>query len=51
MNLESVLAAGDTFRAAAIEQLVYHGEKVGMRVVHQKAGSDPGLLFMMRLNQ
>ncbi len=45
MNLESVLAAGDTFRAAAIEQLVYHGEKVGMRVVHQKAGSDPGAVI------
>jgi fused signal recognition particle receptor len=37
-----VLAAGDTFRAAAIEQLRIWGERVGAPVVAQRAGADPG---------
>ncbi len=37
----SVLAAADTFRAAATEQLVLWGERVGAPVVHQQAGADP----------
>lgn len=36
-----VLGAGDTFRAAAVEQLHIWGERVGVRVVSQKMGSDP----------
>lgn len=36
-----VLASADTFRAAAIEQLAMHGEKVGVRVVSHQHGSDP----------
>ncbi|MBP5402918.1 MAG: signal recognition particle-docking protein FtsY [Treponema sp.] len=36
-----VLSASDTFRAAAIEQLCYHGEKIGVRVVNHQSGSDP----------
>jgi fused signal recognition particle receptor len=36
-----LLAAGDTFRAAAIEQLVVWGERLDVEVVHQKAGGDP----------
>lgn len=36
-----VMSASDTFRAAAIEQLCYHGEKVGIRVVNHQHGSDP----------
>ncbi|MBQ0003114.1 MAG: signal recognition particle-docking protein FtsY [Treponema sp.] len=36
-----VLSASDTFRAAAIEQLCYHGEKLGIRVVNHQHGSDP----------
>ena len=35
-----VLAAGDTFRAAAIEQLTIWGERVGVPVIAQKTGSD-----------
>ncbi len=38
---EIVLSAGDTFRAAAIEQLKIHGERTGVRVVHQVHGADP----------
>lgn len=37
-----VLAAADTFRAAAIEQLQYHGEKLGVKVVAHSHGADPG---------
>jgi fused signal recognition particle receptor len=36
-----VLAAADTFRAAATEQLQIWGERAGVRVVAQKPGSDP----------
>ncbi|HEY7526331.1 MAG TPA: signal recognition particle-docking protein FtsY [Candidatus Limnocylindria bacterium] len=37
-----VLAAGDTFRAAAIEQLRIWGDELGLPVVAQRAGADPG---------
>jgi len=37
-----VLAAADTFRAAAIEQLKLWGEKAGVDVVAHKQGADPG---------
>jgi fused signal recognition particle receptor len=37
-----VLAAADTFRAAAIEQLATWGERIGVDVIRQAAGSDPG---------
>ena len=40
-----LLSAGDTFRAAAIDQLKFHGEKLGLRVVHQSHGSDPGAVI------
>ena len=36
-----LLAAADTFRAAAIEQLVTWADRVGVEVIHQAAGSDP----------
>jgi len=36
-----VLAAGDTFRAAAIEQLQVWGERNGVPVIAQAAGADP----------
>src|SRR5690606_24781902 len=41
-NLRCVLAAGDTFRAAAVQQLVVWGERVGCDVVRGKDGADPG---------
>jgi fused signal recognition particle receptor len=37
-----LLAAGDTFRAAAVEQLVEWGERAGVDVIRAKEGSDPG---------
>jgi fused signal recognition particle receptor len=39
---EIVLAAADTFRAAAIEQLEIWGGRLGARVIRQEQGSDPG---------
>jgi len=35
-----ILAAGDTFRAAAVNQLKIHGERIGVRVVAQHQGAD-----------
>jgi fused signal recognition particle receptor len=37
-----ILAAADTFRAAAIEQLEHWGEKVGAEVIAHQPGGDPG---------
>jgi len=36
-----VLAAADTFRAGAIEQIEIHGKNLGVKVVKHQAGSDP----------
>ena len=40
-GLQVMLGAADTFRAAAVEQLVIWGERVGVPVVKQQMGSDP----------
>ncbi len=40
-KISSVAAASDTFRAAAIEQLTYHMERVGIRVIKHNYNSDP----------
>ncbi|ANY75439.1 signal recognition particle-docking protein FtsY [Paenibacillus ihbetae] len=40
-----LLAAGDTFRAGAIEQLEVWGERVGVEVIKQQAGSDPAAVM------
>ncbi len=37
-----VLAAGDTFRAAAVEQLGIWGQRVGATVISHQQGADPG---------
>lgn len=39
-----LLVAGDTFRAAATEQLVEWSERAGVRIVKQGAGADPASL-------
>ena len=41
-GMEPLLAAADTFRAAAADQLVLHGERLGLKVVRQHSGADPG---------
>lgn len=40
-----LLAAGDTFRAAAVDQLDIHADKLGVRIVKQNTGSDPGAVI------
>ncbi len=40
-----LLAAGDTFRAAAVDQLDIHAERLGIRIVKQQMGSDPGAVI------
>lgn len=41
-NHRVILAAADTFRAAAIDQLKVWGERLGVPVISQNPGSDPG---------
>ena len=40
-GLKVVLGAGDTFRAAAIDQLVVWADRVGVPIIKQQMGSDP----------
>jgi fused signal recognition particle receptor len=40
-KLSCVIAAGDTFRAASIEQIKKHGTKLGIEVISHEYGSDP----------
>ncbi len=40
-----LLAAGDTFRAAAVQQLEVWGKRVGCEVVRGKEGADPGAVI------
>jgi fused signal recognition particle receptor len=40
-NISVVLAAGDTHRAGAIEQLSRHAERLSLKVVAQRYGADP----------
>ena len=41
MNYSVVIAAGDTFRAGAIEQLEEHANRLGVKLIKHKAGADP----------
>lgn len=40
-KLSAVLAAGDTFRAAAVEQIKEHGKRLDIKVISHEYGSDP----------
>jgi fused signal recognition particle receptor len=40
-HISCVMAAGDTFRAGAIEQLTKHADNLGLKVIKHKAGADP----------
>ncbi|MDR0720628.1 MAG: signal recognition particle-docking protein FtsY [Treponema sp.] len=44
-NKKPILAAGDTFRAAAIDQIKIHGERLGVRVVAHQQGGDPAAVI------
>ncbi len=49
-DMSVLLAAADTFRAAAIEQLQVWGQRVGCEVVAQKMGADPGAVMFDALD-
>jgi fused signal recognition particle receptor len=40
-----ILAAADTFRAAAIDQLKIHAERIGLRIVAHQHGGDPAAVI------
>ncbi|AAY80783.1 signal recognition particle [Sulfolobus acidocaldarius DSM 639] len=40
-NLSTIIAASDTFRAAAQEQLAYHASKLEVQLIRGKYGADP----------
>jgi fused signal recognition particle receptor len=44
-GMSVMLAAGDTFRAAAVEQLQIWGERNGVPVIAQQAGADPAAVI------
>jgi fused signal recognition particle receptor len=44
-GMTPLLAAADTFRAAAIDQLKIHGERLNVRVVAHKHGGDPAAVI------
>lgn len=45
-----ILAAADTFRAAAVDQLKIHGERLGVRVVAHNSGGDPAAVVFDALD-
>jgi fused signal recognition particle receptor len=45
-----LLVAGDTFRAAAVEQLEIWAERAGVNIIKQQSGSDPSALFFDAMN-
>lgn len=45
-----LIAAADTFRAAAIEQIQFFGEKLGIEVIHHQRNSDPGAVVFDSLD-
>ena len=40
-NISSVIVAGDTFRSGAIEQIKEHANRLNLKLISQKYGSDP----------
>jgi len=46
-----LLAAGDTFRAAAVQQLMIWGKRIGCEVVRGKDGSDPASVIFKAIEQ
>lgn len=49
-NIHCVLAAGDTFRAASIEQLKEHGSRINVPVVAHEYGTDPASVGFDAIN-
>ena len=49
-GVSCVIAAADTFRAASIEQIKEHGEKIGVKVISHEYGSDPASVGFDAIN-
>lgn len=49
-NKKVILAAADTFRAAAIDQLQVWADRVGVELIKQQEGSDPGAVVFDSIN-
>jgi fused signal recognition particle receptor len=49
-GVSCVIAAADTFRAASIEQIKEHGEKIGVKVISHEYGSDPAAVGFDAIN-
>jgi len=47
---EILLSAADTYRAAAIDQLLRWGERLKLPVIHQDSGADPGAVIFDSLS-
>ena len=50
LNQTVILGAADTFRAAAVDQIQIWGEKLGVTVIAQDPGSDPGAVAFDTIN-
>ena len=50
LNKRVILGAADTFRAAAVDQIQIWGEKLGVTVIAQDPGSDPGAVAFDTIN-
>jgi fused signal recognition particle receptor len=51
LGLKVVLGAGDTFRAAAVEQLAGWAKRAGCEIVRGREGSDPGAVAFEAIKQ
>jgi fused signal recognition particle receptor len=51
LGLKVVLGAGDTFRAAAVEQLAGWAQRAGCEIVRGREGSDPGAVAFEAIKQ
>lgn len=49
-NRKVLLAAGDTFRAAAIDQLQIWADRIGIELIKHQEGADPGAVVFDALN-
>ncbi len=49
-EISCVIAAGDTFRAASIEQIKKHGEKLDIKVISNEYGADPASVGFDSIN-
>ena len=50
LNQRVILGAADTFRAAAVDQIQIWGDKLGVTVIAQDPGSDPGAVAFDTIN-